>query len=99
MKRLISKSMAAAAAVTLLLGSAAAWSVRPPDNMVSGTVSAVSGNQIVVDGKSYSIKVQGPALRELQRVQVGQLVDLVLNGAPQASSSQVISIHVRQDSR
>lgn len=94
MKSSILKSMTAAAAVVLILGSSAAWSVRPPDNMVSGTVSAVSGNQIVVDGKSYSVKVDGPALRALQSVQAGQVVDLVLNGAPRASGSQVVAIHV-----
>lgn len=97
MKYSILKSMTAA--VTLVLSSAPAWSVRPPDNMISGTVSAVSGNQIVVDGKSYSVKVDGGALRELQHVQVGQVVDLVLNGAPKASSSQVVALHVREGNR
>jgi type 1 fimbria pilin len=90
------KSMAAAIAATLILSSAPAWSARVPDNIVSGTVSAVSGNQIVVDGKSYSINVQTPALRALQRVQVGQVVDLVFDAKPGSSSAQVISIHVRE---
>lgn len=95
MKHSVIKSMTAAVAATLMLSSAAVWSSKVPDNMISGTVSAVSGNQIVVDGKSYSVKVDGAALRQLQSVQVGQVVDVVLNGAPQAVSSQVISIHVR----
>jgi len=99
MKQSMMKSMTAAVTAALVLSSAPVWSSKVPDNMLSGTVSAVSGNQIVVDGKSYSIKVDGPALRELQRVQVGQLVDLVFNGAPHAVSSQVISIHVREGNR
>lgn len=96
MKYSILKSMAAATAVTLMLSSAPAGAGRVPDNMVSGTVSAVSGNQIVVDGKSYSVKVDAPALRELQRVQVGQVVEIVLNGKPGSSSAQVIGIHVHE---
>ena len=98
MKISMMKSMATAAAAALVLSSAA-WSTKVPDNMLSGTVSAVSGNQIVVDGKSYSVKVDGPALRALQRVQIGQVVDLVFNGAPKAVSSQVIGIHVREGNR
>lgn len=99
MKHSILKSMTAATALALILSSAPAWSVRPPDNMISGTVTAVSGNQIVIDGKSYSVKPDGPALRELQRVQVGQLVDVVMNGEPHAASSQVIAVHVREGNR
>ena len=59
----------------------------------------MSGNQIVVDGKSYSVKVDGPALRELQKVQVGQVVEVVLDGKPGTSSAQVIGIHVHEGSR
>lgn len=99
MKHSILKSMTAATAVSLILSSASAWAGRVPDNMISGTVSAVSGNQIVVDGKNYSVKVDAPALRELQSVQVGQTVDIVLNGKPGSASSQVINIHVHQGNR
>jgi hypothetical protein len=35
-------------------------------------------------------------LRELQQIQVGQKVDLVLSGAPQASTTEVIGIHVHE---
>jgi len=99
MKHPILKSIATAAAAAFVLSSTPAWSSKVPDNMISGTVSAVSGNQIVIDGKSYSVKVDGAALRQLQHVQVGQVVDVVLNGAPQAVSSQVIGIHVREGNR
>jgi alpha-acetolactate decarboxylase len=67
--------------------------------MISGTVDAVNGSIIVINGKSYSVKPDGAALRQLQRVQVGQTVDVVLNGAPSAVSSQVIGIHVREGNR
>lgn len=99
MKHSMMKAMAAAVAATLVLSSAPVWSSKVPDNMISGTVSAISGNQIVLNGKSYSVKADGAALRQLQSVQVGQVVDLVLNGAPQAVSSQVIAIHIREGNR
>jgi len=94
----VKQSISKVLAIALLTGwsvfAAPAFSGRAPPNMVSGTVSGVSGNQIVVDGKSYSIKLDGAALRELQHVQVGQSVDLVLNGPPAAGASQVVGIHV-----
>jgi len=96
MKYSILKTITATGAITLILGSAPAWTGRVPDNMISGTVSAVSGNQIVVDGKSYSVKVDAPGLRELQQVQVGQVVELVFNGKPGSSNVQVIGIHVHE---
>jgi hypothetical protein len=83
-----------------LIGASAcalpAYSGRAPGNMVTGTVSSVSSNQIVVDGKSYSVKVQGPAFRQLQQVQLGEAVDLLLNGSPKSAGSQVIAIHVHE---
>jgi hypothetical protein len=99
MKHSMMKSMTAAIAAALVLSSAPVWSSRVPENMVSGTVSAVNGNQIVVDGKSYSVKVDAPALRELQRVQVGQHVEVVLDGKPSSAGSQVINIHVHEGNR
>ena len=99
MKHSVMKSITVAAAAALVLSSASAWSSKVPDNMISGKVDAISANQIVVDGKSYSVKVDGAALRQLQRVQVGQVVDIVLNGEPKAVSSQVIGIHVREGNR
>jgi hypothetical protein len=65
-------------------------------NMLSGNVTGVSGNQIIVDGRTYSVRLSSPALRELQQIQVGQKVDLVLSGAPQAATTEVIGIHVHE---
>ncbi len=89
------------AAMVLVAGCCAqpAFSGRPPDNLISGTVSAVSGTQIVVNGQSYSVKANSPALRALQGVQVGTAVDVVLNGPPQAAATQVIAINVHAASR
>jgi hypothetical protein len=93
-KQSISKVLAIGLVAGWSVFAAPAFSGRAPANVVTGTVSGVNGNQITVDGKSYSIKLDGAALRELQHVQVGQAVDLVLNGPPKAAASQVVGIHV-----
>jgi hypothetical protein len=90
-----SKFVTTAAAIALAACSSLAVASRVPPNMVSGTVSAVNGTQIVVNGQTYNVKVDGPAFRALQGVQVGQRVDLVLNGSPHTAASQVIGINVR----
>jgi hypothetical protein len=91
------KSILVAAALTVmaaLLPQAPALASRVPPNMLSGSVTGVSGNQIIVDGKSYSVRTDSPALRQLQQLQVGQKVDLVLNGPPSSAASQVVAVSV-----
>ena len=97
MKTSVWKCSALVMIVTMSSLASPAFSARLMQFKVTGTVSAVSGNQIVVDGKSYSVKVDGPALRQLQRVQVGQTIDLVLNGSAASSASQVTGVHVHGD--
>jgi hypothetical protein len=96
MKHPVKKGMALVAVIAASWCAGPAFSARVLSNTVVGTVSGVSGNQIVVDGKSYSVKIDGPALRQLQRVQLGSQVDLMLNGSPQSAASQVVGIHVRE---
>jgi len=97
MKTSIGRCSVLVLVVTLSSLGSPAFSARLMQFKITGTVSAVSGNQIVVDGKSYSVKVEGPALRQLQRVQVGQTIDLVLNGSAASSASQVTAIHPHED--
>jgi hypothetical protein len=64
----------------------------PP--MLTGTVTALPGGaQLVVNGKTYYLRLDGDALEQLQSVHVGDTVDLLLDGPPQASSTKVVSIH------
>ncbi|HTW75540.1 MAG TPA: hypothetical protein VMD56_11540 [Steroidobacteraceae bacterium] len=63
--------------------------------VVSGTVSSVSGLQIVVNGTTYNVQQTGSVVNQLEQVQPGEVVDLVLNGPAGASSTVVVAIHVR----
>jgi len=96
MKHSVSKWIAIAMVTAVACCAPPAFSARVMSNVLVGTVTGVSGNQIVVDGKSYSVKVDGPTLRELQSIQVGEVVDLMLDGPPQAAGSQVIGIHAHE---
>lgn len=93
----VALSISLALVATTLPGTPALASRAMP--IVTGEVNAVSANHIVVDGKSYSVQLQGRALHQLQQVQSGQKVDLVLDGPPQAATTHVVDIHVRQAQR
>jgi hypothetical protein len=95
------KRAAATAVLAIGLGvgacTAVAWGAMPVAGTVSGTVtSASTGQQIVVDGKSYDVDIQGPALGELAQVHTGDKVDLILSGPPGAPGSKVIDINVHK---
>jgi hypothetical protein len=101
MKRLNMKRAAASVMLAMSLGLGtgigAAWGSMPVAGTVSGTVTSASGGQqIIVDGKSYDVDIQGPALGELAQVHTGDKVDLILNGPPGAPGSKVIDINVRK---
>lgn len=80
-------------ALGMALQAAPAFSSRAPV-LVSGSVTSVDGRQIVVNGTSYEVQLQGGALQQLEQVHVGDKVDLVLTGPPGASSTQVSAIRV-----
>lgn len=81
------------AALGMALQAAPALSSRAP-NMVSGSVTGVEARQITINGVSYKVQLQGPALRQLAQIHVGQKVDLVLTGPSGAASTQVSAIRV-----
>jgi len=85
------------ATLAMALQAGPALSSRAP-TLVSGSVTGVDGNQIVVNGRSYEVQVQGRALQQLEQVHVGDKVDLVLTGPPGAASTQVSAIRVHHAS-
>ena len=89
------RMVAAVAVLALAIPAGTALATRIPDFTVSGTVTSAAGSQIVIDGKTYNVQVQGSALRELEQVQAGQVVDVILSGPPGAAGTQVVAIHVR----
>jgi hypothetical protein len=84
-----------AAFVMLAFSAAPTWASRPLPG-ISGTVTSVSGSQVVIDGHAYSVRLDGPALGELAQIHPGQQVDVVLNGPPGAAGTQVVDIHAHR---
>jgi hypothetical protein len=79
------------AVLALAIYGAPVLAARPPIQ-VSGTVTAVEGRQIVVDGISYPVQLQGAALQQLGQIRVGTRVDVVLSGPRGATATQVTTI-------
>jgi hypothetical protein len=77
----------------MLLGAPGiALASRAPDT-VSGTVTALPGGaQLVVNGKTYYLRLDGSALSQLQAVHVGDTVELTLDGSAKSSSSKVVTV-------
>ena len=94
MTQSIFKRSTAFAALALALHVAPALSARVSGTVTSGTVTAINGYDITVNGQTYSVQTTGDALSQLQQVQPGQQVDLVLSGPPGATTTQVVAIHV-----
>ncbi len=79
-------------ALVLLLGAGAADASRPLGGSVTGSVTAVSGTSITVNGVTYGVLANSPAVAEVSQVQPGQRVTLQLNGPAGAASAQVVTI-------
>ncbi len=98
MMRMIKGSLAAVALMLALGVCRPVLAGMPPPGEVTGTVDSIQGNQIVIDGHSYSVSVDGSALQDLQQVQPGQTVDVLLNGPANSAQTEVIAIHVHSGS-
>lgn len=84
------------AAATLALGIAPGTALASrPVFTVAGKVTAVasSGQTITVNGQAYSIKSHSPAANEVDGIDPGEYVQLVLNGPSGLRSTQVVAIH------
>lgn len=89
------KRLVTGAVLAVVLHATPAFSARVAGIVISGTVTSVTGGQIVINGATYSVQQTGSVLTQLQQVEVGQMVDVVLNGPAGAATTQVVSIHVR----
>jgi hypothetical protein len=75
-------------------GIAAASTV--PGEVVTGTVTAINGNVVTIQGKTYPIGTNSAAYAVAANFKPGQLVDVQLNGPARSSTSQAINIVLHQ---
>jgi hypothetical protein len=81
------------AALVLTIGTPAAFAIKPAGNVIRGTLTAPSnGDTLSVDGHQYRIKAGSPAVEAIRRVPKGTVVDVLLNGPPNTSASEVIGV-------
>ena len=80
------------ACASAALGGGAAIASAMPGEVVTGTITAINGNMVNVQGHVYPIAAGSPAYSAVQTFKPGQVVDLQLNGPAKSSSSQVINI-------
>jgi hypothetical protein len=80
------------ACASAALGGGVAMASAMPGEVVTGTITAINGNMVNVQGQTYSIAAASAAYSVVQNFKPGQLVDLQLNGPAKSSASQVINI-------
>jgi len=74
------------------LGGGIAVASAIPGEVVTGTITAINGNMVNIQGHIYVIATASAAYAVAQNFKPGQVVDLQLNGPAKASASQVINI-------
>jgi hypothetical protein len=76
------------------LGGGGAAASTIPGEVVTGTITAINGNMVNVQGHIYTIAAGSAAYAAAQTFKPGQLVDVQLNGPAKSSASQAINITV-----
>ena len=74
------------------LGGGIALASAIPGEIVTGTITAINGNMINIQGQIYPIATGSAAYAAVQTLKPGQIVDVQLNGPAKSSSSQAINI-------
>ena len=80
---------------SLALGGLAVASTTVGD-LVTGTITAINGNMVNIDGHVYSIETGSPAYEASTKFKPGQIVDVQLDGPAKSSSSQAVTITLHQ---
>jgi len=86
----------ACASVALSGGIAVATTVG--GEVVTGTITAINGNMINIQGQIYPIATDSAAYAAVATLKPGQLVDVSLNGPAKSTSSQAVNIVLHQGS-
>jgi hypothetical protein len=76
------------------LGGGIAQASAMPGDVVTGTITAINGNMVNIQGVIYPIATGSAAYEAVATLKPGQLVDVQLNGPAKSSASQAINITV-----
>ncbi len=99
MKTLKSYVAAAAAIIALGLGSAATLASILVAPSLTGHVTSISGvSSVTIDGRLFIIRTGSAAMTQVAQLQVGQVVDVYLDGPATTSASEVVGINLHSGS-
>jgi hypothetical protein len=74
------------------LGGGIAVAAAVPGEVVSGPITAITGNMVNIQGHVYPIVAGSAAYEAATKFQPGQIVDVQLDGPAKSTTSQVINI-------
>jgi ribosomal protein S1 len=80
------------ACASAALGGGIAMASAMPGDVVTGTITAINGTMVNIQGQVYSIAAASAAYSVVQTFKPGQIVDVQLNGPAKSSASQVVNI-------
>jgi hypothetical protein len=89
------KALWLATCAALLAATTNAWSNKPADFAVSGTVTVVRADTVTVDGRVYRIQPGSQAAAAASRVSTGQTVEVQLTGPANDSRTEAVAIRPR----
>jgi hypothetical protein len=74
------------------LGGGLAIAAAVPGEVVTGPITAITGNMVNIQGHVYPIVAGSAAYEVSMKFQPGQIVDVQLDGPAKSSTSQAINI-------
>ncbi len=80
------------ACASVALGGGTGLASTVPGELVTGTITAINGNMVNIQGAIYPIVTGSPAYEVVSHFKPGQLVDVQLDGPAKSSNSQAINI-------
>jgi hypothetical protein len=87
----------ATVALAALLAAGAALASKAIGVKITGQVTAVSGTEaITINGTQYFVKAGSAAAQALSQITPGEVVDAILDGPAESSTSHVVVVHVHQ---
>jgi hypothetical protein len=79
-----------------LLGSGSASATIMGGDLVTGTITAVSGQAININGKTYPIAANSAAAGAAPKLSPGQVVEVQLDGPASSSGSRAVNIVIHK---